>query len=247
MEQSTETDRELTRHQTPSLLGLAVVLVILLVASVAISGYLAFGLRMPSPLEPAVPAFFFVSCRAALRVGAFFQLLSAIVLGVFTAAVHARLTSLRVRLAAAQTAFVGGIAATVFTAVAALTAWILGQETLGSSIDLIHALHLWLFVAGGVGQVACFGLLIGGVSIATGPAHISPKWLTWFGLALAAIAELSTLGLVLPEAFGLVTITHYLVVMWMIAIGATLSKADVSRVEPALPPMPISLRPLQQT
>jgi len=246
MEQPTDTDRGLTQHQAPALLGLAVTFVGLVIVGVVVAGYMAFGLRIPSPLKPAVPVFFFVSCRAAMRVGAFFQLLSAIVLGIFTAAVQSRLTSLRARAAAVQAAFVGGVAAAVFTAVAALTAWELGQDSLGTSIDLLHALHLWLFVAGGVGQVAFFGLFIGGVSVAAGLARILPKWLMWFGLALAGIAELSTLSLVFKPAFDLVTVTHYLMAVWMIAVGTRLSKADVSHVEPVRSTMSGSLRPLPQ-
>jgi hypothetical protein len=212
-------------HPGPSLLALAVVYATLALGATAAIALITCGQRVPSPFGTASDTVgFFVSQRAAMRAGAFFQLGAATVLGIFSAATASRLASLGVRGAGAQIAFLGGVAASVFTALGALSGWVLGQDGLGVSIDVLHALHVWTFATGQVGHVASFGLLAAGVSVAGGQAGVLPRWVMAFGLALAAAAELSTLGLIIAPVLGVLTLVRLGELAWLVAVGALLPR-----------------------
>jgi hypothetical protein len=233
---------ESTVHRGPSLLALAIVFVALGLAGIFAIAWPTGGQIVPTALGATGDAGFFVSHRAAMRTAAFFQLGSAIVLGVFAATVTSRLTFLGVRGAGVQIAFFGGAGASLFGAIAALTGWVLGQEG-DPSINLLHALHVQLFAAGGFGQVAFVGLLVAGVSLSGGLTGLLPRWVVPFGLAVAGVAELATLGLVFPAAVHLIQVARLFTFAWMITLGALLPRSRAPRSESArsYPPLrPVS-------
>jgi hypothetical protein len=225
MDRPIETQDGPTPHAGPSPLALAIVFAALAVCSVAAIAFPTGGQVAPSPFGPASETTsFFVSHRGSMRAAAFFQLGAAIVLGAFAATVTSRLRFLGVRAAGVQIAFLGGAAASVFTALSALAGWILGQEGCGVSIDLLHALHLWQFATGGFGLVAGLGLLLAGVSLAGGLARHVPQWLMGLGLAIAVVAEVATVGMLAPPLVVLLPIVRIGCSAWMIALGATLPR-----------------------
>jgi hypothetical protein len=186
---------------------------------------MAGGLHFPSPFEPeALSDRYFADHADAVRVCAFLQFGSAVPLGIFTATAVSRLHFLGVNAAGGFIALLGGIGASLFLAWSALTQWVLSQMCVGASSEMVHALHFLAFATGGVGYVSFAGLLVAGLSVTGGLGRLLPKWLMWFGLVVAALAELSTLGLVIAPATYLLPAARFPAFAWMICVGALLAK-----------------------
>jgi hypothetical protein len=73
--------------------------------------------------------------------------------------------------------------------------------------------------------VAAFGILVAGISATAGLQGFAPRWLMAFGLGIAAVAELSTLVLVVSPAAILLPIARFSGFVWMICMGALLPRA----------------------
>jgi len=208
-------------HKGPSLLALAIVHTLLIAGSIALTAVLTGG-HLPSPFESAGSARrFFVDHPGPLRLNAFLQLGGAITLGLFAATAASRLRFLGVTVAGVSIALFGGFAAAVFGAQSSLLQWVISQMSSASDAE-VQALHLTFFAAGGPGQVAAAGLFVAGVSLAAGIAGWLPRWLMWFGLVIAAIAELSTLTLLTSRAAYLLPAARFPMFVWMIGVGALL-------------------------
>src|SRR5262249_40859517 len=172
-----------------------------------------------SPVEPGA-ADWFVEHGDAVRVGAFLLLGSAIALGIFCATTVSRLNFLGVQVAGSSIALLGGIGASITMMVAALLQWVLAL----GPIDILGTAPLVTFAMGGVGFIAALGLFIAGVSISAGLLRLVPRWLMWFGLVTAVIAELATLSLIVPYFIFLIPAARLLGFVWIIALGALLPK-----------------------
>jgi len=215
-----------TLHRGPSLVIVAVVYVVLFIASIAIPTVIAGGQHFPSPFGPADQASrYFGEHAGAVQLAAFLQLGSAIPLGIFAASASSRVQFLGMRVAGIQIALYGGIAASVLQAFSASVEWVLAQPGLPGAPDVTHPLHLLAFATGGPAYVATFGLLVAGLSVTAGLQGFAPRWLMVFGLGIAAVAESSTLVFVLPAAAILLPIARFSGFVWMICLGAVLPKA----------------------
>jgi hypothetical protein len=215
-----------TVHRGPSLVIVAVVYVVLFIASLAVPTFMAGGQHFPSPFGPADQAArYFGEHAGAVQLAAFLQLGSAIPLGIFAASASSRLLFLGMKVAGIQIALFGGIAAAVFQALSASVEWVLAQPGLPGASDVTHPLHLLAFATGGPGYVATFGLLVAGLSVAAGIQGFVPRWLMVLGLGIAAVAEVSTFVLVFPAAAILLPIARFSGFLWMICAGAVLPKA----------------------
>jgi hypothetical protein len=213
-------------HRGPSLVAVAVVYVVLFVASLAIPTAMASGQHFPSPLGPAeASARYCEEHASAVEVAAFLQFGSAIPLGIFAASVTSRVQFLGMKVAGIQIALFGGTASSLLLATSALVQWVLSQGLLVDAPGVTRALHLLAFATGGPGYVVPFGLLVAGISVAAGLQGFAPRWLMLFGLGIAAVAELATLVLVLPAAAILLPIARFSGFVWMICAGVLLPKA----------------------
>jgi hypothetical protein len=220
------TRRDGSRHPSPSLSAVAAVYAALFLASLVATAVLTRGEHFPSPFGPAASALDFFSRHSrAVRWSAFLQFGSAVPLGIFTATVASRLHFLGVRAAGVSIASFGGVAASVFLALSALAQWVLSWPDVLESQATVRALHLVAFSAGGPGHVVPLGLLIAGVSVTAGVFRLLPRWMMVSGLVLAALAELSTLSLVLPTAAYLLPLARFPALAWLIAAGALLPRA----------------------
>ncbi len=83
-------------------------------------------------------------------------------------------------------------------------------------------LQLLAFAMGGPGHVVPLELLLAGVSITGGLTRQLPRWVMWFGLVLAAFAELSTLTLLLDQAAFLLPLARFPAFIWIICVALTL-------------------------
>jgi hypothetical protein len=214
------------RHRGPSLVMVAVIYVLLFAASIIIPTVMANGQHYPSPFGPAEQASrYFTQHANAVQLAALLQFGSAIPLGIFAASVTSRVQFLGMKVAGINIALFGGIAASIFLTITASFEWVLSQSSGAEIAGAIRALHLLSFVTGGPGYVVAFGLLVAGVSVVAGLQAFAPRWLMVFGLAIAAVAEVSTFVLVLPAIAILLPIARFLGFAWMICIAALLPKA----------------------
>src|SRR5262249_37820404 len=158
---------ETARHRGPSLVVVAVVYAILVLASVIVPTAIAGGRHFPSPFEPDAWRWFMESASAAVM-SSFLVLCSAIPLGIFTAAASSRLQFLGMTVAGVHIALFGGVAASIALTTSAFAQWVLAQPGVAGPSSIAHALHLFAFAAGGPGFVVPFGLLVARVAVVSG-------------------------------------------------------------------------------
>ena len=222
---SSSTHFPLDRHRGPHPGILAVIYVLLFIASLVLFGILSNGAEFPRPfgsldkVQQTLQQFPF-----AVRINAFFQFACAIPLGLFAAAVTSRLRFLGVNVTGVSIAFFGGIAASLLLVLSGLCSWVLSQPHMADDLNVMHAIQLLGFGCGGVGNIVALGLLMAGISVPCLFGNYTPKWLAWFGIILAGLAEISTLSLILPQAVWLLPIVRFPSLVWMIGTGFTLLK-----------------------
>jgi hypothetical protein len=210
-------------HRGPSLALLGSVFAALFAASIVIGVITTGGAPYPTPYDPPEAARNYFGPNAeSLRIGAFLQFGSAIVLGLFSATVTSRLRFLGMNVAGVTIALFGGVAASILLAVSALTTWVITQPGMADDLSVLRALQLFGFAIGGPGHVAALGLLMAGVSVPSAVARLTPRWLVWLGLILAVVAELSTLTLIFPPAAVLLPLARFPALAWAIGIGFTM-------------------------
>jgi hypothetical protein len=157
-------------------------------------------------------------------VGGAFQFGAAIPLAIYAATVNARLHHLGVRAPGATIALAGGLLAAGSLALSGLLGWVLSRPEVRDDPAVVRALQLLNFGTGGVGHVVALGLLLAGVAVPGLLARLLPTWLAWAGLAIAGIAELSTLTLLVDAAAYLLPIARFTALAWLIAAGFRLPR-----------------------
>jgi hypothetical protein len=66
------------------------------------------------------------------------------------------------------------------------------------------------------------GLLVAGISVPALIVRLLPRSVAWAGLAIAVIAELSTLSLLLAPLAILLPIARFTALIWLVIAGALL-------------------------
>jgi hypothetical protein len=220
------------RHRGPSLLAVGAVYTALFIASLVGSTVMAGGEHFPSPFQPELLSRdYFVEHAEAVRTGAFLQFAAAVPLGIFSATAASRVRFLGAELAGVSIALFGGFSASLMLALSALVQWVLSWSGVAAVPATVRALHVLAFATGGPGYAVPFGLLVAGVSVTAGLQGLAPRWLMWFGLVVAAAAELTTLSLILPAAFYLLPAARFSGFVWMICAGALLPRARARSTE----------------
>jgi hypothetical protein len=218
------------RHRGPSLLAVGVVYTLLFVAALVGCTALAGGDHFPSPYQPeSLSALYFAEHADAVRIGSLLLFGAAIPLGIFTASAASQLRFLGVNVAGSFIALFGGLSASMMLGLSALVQWVLSWSGVAESTSTVRALHVLSFALGGPGCVVPLGLLLAGLSVSAGLARLVPRWLMWFGLAVAGIAELSTLALVAPVVAFLLPAARFPAFVWILLFGALLPKSRVRR------------------
>lgn len=214
------------RHQGPPLWLLAVIYTLLFCTG--LWPVTAFGGRpvFPAPWEPAAAIVAFFQMRPdAARFCAFFHFGAAVTLGIFTACAVNQLRFLGVRAAGVNIALFGGFATAVNMFAAAATLWSMTQPVVAQDVALTNGLYYFSFALGGPGFSVPLGLLIAGLSIPAAFRKLLPKWLTIFGIVLAACGELSWLSLIFPKLVFLIPLTRFPGFIWLIAAGFLLPRS----------------------
>jgi hypothetical protein len=191
----------------------------LFLASQVVIGAMTVG-AFPNPYDaPETAQAYFGPNADVLRFVAFLQFGAAIPLGIFTATVVSRLRFLGLTVAGVTIAQFGGYVASIMLALSGLFTWAMTQPGMTDDLSTLRALQLLSFATGGVGHVVGLGLLLVGVSVPSAFARLLPRWIVWFGLVLAVMAELSSVSLVVPMAALLLPLSRFPALVWLIAAG----------------------------
>src|SRR5882757_9810996 len=193
----THTSSRPNRHQGPSLLLVAIIYVVLVIAGTVAGVALVPRSVFPLPFEPVekAVAYFSLYSQYSLWLSSF-EFASAIPLGIFTATVVSRLRFLGVRAAGELIALYGGMTASAMLMLSGLCGWALSTPGgITGQPGAVRALQLLSFATGGPGFVVPLGLLLAGVSITSGFYRLLPRWLVVLGIVVAVTSELATFSL----------------------------------------------------
>ncbi|MGT2532377.1 hypothetical protein ACU4GG_38940 [Streptomyces nojiriensis] len=207
---------------------LAVVFTALFLAGLVLSAVLAGGDPFPSPFgsTDSVTAYF-RDHTGAIRVSGALQFAASVPLAIYAATVSARLHKLGVRAPGATIALAGGALASAFLACSGLVTWVLSRPEVAGHGEVVRALQYLAFGLGGPGHVVLLGLLVAGIAVPGLLARLLPRALAVAGLVVAALAELSTLVLLVDGAALLLPIARFAGLLWLIAAGFLLPRRRV--------------------
>ncbi|MFB7181496.1 hypothetical protein ACFCYI_27800 [Streptomyces sp. NPDC056257] len=220
--------RKTTPQSGPPPGVLAVVFTALFLGGLVLSTLLAGGDPFPSPFggTDAITAYF-RDHEDAVRVSGALQFASSVPLALYAATVSARLHRLGVRAPGATIALAGGVLASAFLTCSGLVTWVLSHGEVTQRPELVRALQYLAFGLGGPGHVVLLGLLVAGIAVPGLLAGLLPRPLAVAGLAVAAVAELSTLVLLTEGAALLLPIARFAGLAWLIAAGFLLPRHRV--------------------
>jgi hypothetical protein len=210
------------RHVGPPLMPVAVIATGLFVASLVV-GALGGG-PFPSPYDSTSDVLaFFAAHRTTVRVAATLQFASAVPLAILAAALVSRLQFLGFsRVPGTLIALTGGILASGLLVVSAVVQWVLSRPEVATERVVVRPLADLSFAAGGPGHVVFLGLLIAGLAVPSAVGRLLPRGLALAGVAIAAVAELSTLALISQPAAFLLPLARFGGLAWLIAAAVLL-------------------------
>jgi len=210
-------------HKGPAPAVVAAVFTTLFLLSIVLSRILTHGAPIPMPYgNPWSSQQYFLSFPSAVRLSGFFQLGASITLGILTASLTSRLLFLGVTASGVHIAFFGGMAASIFLGISGLSGWVLSQPGIADTFDTMRSIQLLGFAAGGTAHVATIGLLVAGVAVPSLMYRFLPRSWAITGIVIGAIAEVSTLSMILPSLSFLLPLARFSAMIWLIVTGARL-------------------------
>lgn len=217
----TQADRSATqRHRPagphPGIIG--AVCLGLFVTSLVLMAGLSGGATITSPFAEDSTEFFLRHGLAA-QLSALLQLGASVPLGIYAATMYARLQRLAVRVPGPMIAFFGGASASVLLVVSALLTWTAGHEPIAAHPELTRALGFLAFGSGGFAHLLGLGLLVAGIAVPGLILRLLPSALSWAGLAIAAVCELSILTMALEPLQPLIPLGRFTALVWIVVAG----------------------------
>jgi len=205
----------------PPLALLGAISLVLLLAGLAIGA--ALGGVMPLPYGSSTEIQDYVAnnhdAAEAIAVAAF---ASSIPLAIYAATASARLRQLGVTAPGATIALAGGILASSGLGLSGLFAWTLSRPEVTADATLVRALYYLTYLTGGPWHIVALGLLIAGISVPSLILGLLPRPVAWAGLAIAVMAELTTLVLIWPGLSPLLPVARFTGLIWLIVAGVLL-------------------------
>lgn len=184
-----------------------------------IAGALLGGVP-PNPLGASATVLeHYRSHPTAVQTGAVFLFASSVPLLIYSATVSTRLRQLGITAPGATIALVGGVVASVMLGLSGLFTWVMSRPAVRVDATLVQAFSTLSFLTGGTGHVVPLGLLLAGISVPALIVGLLPRPLAWAGLAIAVLAELSTLALVSPAFAILLPIARFPALIWLVVAG----------------------------
>lgn len=207
------------------MLPLALIATGLFVASLVVGA--AGGGPFPSPYDPASDVLaFFADHQTTVRVAATLQFAAAVPLAILAAALSSRVRFLGfAHVPGVLIASTGGILASGLLMLSALVQWVLARPEVADERAVVRPLADLAFATGGPGHVVVLGLLIAGLAVPAAVGRLLPRGVWIAGIALAAIAELSTIALLSEPAAFLLPVARFGGLAWLIAAAALLPTA----------------------
>lgn len=206
------------RYIGPNLLLLTVVYLGLLIAG---GSRLNAAFAMPHDSVEKTVAYM-AKYSWTIQLGSFFELVSAIPLGIFIAATISRLRFLHIRSAGEPIAFLGGVGAITMLVLSALTNWSLTRPGIPEAGGAAAALRAISFAAAGPGFAVLLGFFVAGVSLAAGLHESLPRWLMWLGIVIAIACELAAFTVLNFKAGYFIPVGRFVSILWMIGVSLTL-------------------------
>lgn len=206
------------RYTGPNLLLLTLIYLGLLLAG---GSRLSAALAVPHDSAERAVAYM-AKFGWTIQLGSFFELVSAIPLGIFIATTISRLRFLGVRTAGESIAFLGGSGATMMLILSALTNWSLTRPGIAEATGATAALRAVSFAAAGPGFVVLLGFFVAGVSLAAGLGEVLPRWVMWLGIMIAVACELAALTVLNFKAGYFIPVGRFVSIVWMIGLSLTL-------------------------
>lgn len=206
------------RHAGPNLLLLAIIYLALLIAG---ASQLNAAFHIPQDPAAAVAAYM-AKNGWSIQLGSFFELASAIPLGIFVATTVSRLRFLGITAAGESIAFFGGAGASILLVFSSLATWSITRPGVATANGAVQALHAISFAGAGPGFAVLLGLFLAGVSIPAGLHRLIPRWLMWLGIAVAIACELASFTVLNFTAGYFIPAGRFISILWMIGIALTL-------------------------
>lgn len=211
-----------SRRRLPAvslLVLLAAICLVLLFGGVA-AGVVLGGL-MPLPYGPAPAVEKYVRAEPlAIQVMATAVFASSVPLAIFAATAGARLRRLGASATNAAIALTGGALAAAALGLTGLLGWTLSRPGVSTDAALVRALYYLVFLVGSPGHLVALGLLVAAMAVPGRALGLLPKAVAWAGLAIAALAELTTLVLIWPGVGPMLPITRLSALLWLLVAGA---------------------------
>src|SRR3984893_4656785 len=209
------------RQGGPPLVLVASICVALLLGGLAIG--VALGGVMPLPYGPVAAVQQYVRAQpVAVQVMAVAVFGSSVPLAIYAATASARLRQLGVTAPGATIALACRILAAGSLGLTGLVGWTLSRPEISADGALARALYFLVFLVGGPGHIVALGLLVAGMAVPSLILGLTPRPLAWVGLAIAAVAELTTLVLVWPGLGAILPIARVSALAWLVVAGALL-------------------------
>jgi hypothetical protein len=183
----------------------------------------ALGGVLPLPYGPAAAVVAYVGAQpVAVQVVATAAFASSVPLAIYAATASTRLRQLGVTAPGATIALTGGTLAAGSLGLTGLLAWTLSRPEVSADTALVRAVYFLVFLVGGPGHIVALGLLVAGMAVPSLILGLTPRPVAWAGLAIAALAEMTTLVLVWPELGVILPIARVSALIWLVVAGALL-------------------------
>jgi hypothetical protein len=183
----------------------------------------ALSVRIPLPSASAASLLAYVrSHHTFMQVSGCLEFAAAIPLAIWAATGYRRLRTLGVNAPGAVIGLTGGLLAAASLALSGLIGWTVSQVSGTVEAGLARALADLSFATGAAGFVAPLGLLVAGIAVPALILRLLPAWLAWTGLAVAAIAELSTFTLLTSALDATLPIGRFGALLWLVAVSVLL-------------------------
>lgn len=203
---------------------------LLLLTGIYLALLIAGGTRLSAAL--AIPhdsvekaAAYVAKVGWTIQLGSFFELLSAIPLGLFIATTIGRLRFSGARHAGESIAFLGGTGATTMLILSALANWSLTRPGVAEALGAAVALRAISFAAAGPGFAVLLGFFVAGVSLAAGHHKCLPRWVIGLGLVVGLACELAAFTVLNFKAGYFIPVGRFVSIVWMIGVSLTLPKS----------------------
>ncbi|MGW4242980.1 DUF4386 domain-containing protein [Nocardia sp. NPDC004722] len=180
--------------------------------------YVAANARTPHPDASGTDVLAYTTAHTGLiDTGALLLMLSAAPLVILTGLIQRLLSGPSILT-------IGGALAAGGLTFSALFTWTGARLTGSAAPDLARAVADLGYMSGGPAFAAGFGLLAVGIVIPALRQRKLPVWLVGIGLAIAAVAALSTLALV-ASGFGyLLPVVRFGGLLWLVTVAVFLSR-----------------------